>query len=146
MKKLIFILVVAFGSACQDIENCDTNDEWGFMFVQFLDKETNDVKPVRFTVFADDLTAFVPDTSYTSLGLHLNPNAESVVFRFDSVGTAITFEMEISYETQFSIFDDDCDPSLTFVNLDTVRYSFDSLSIPTQITNRLIDTNVQVFF
>ncbi len=137
---------MVLGAACQDIENCDTNDEWEFMIVRFLDKDTNTAKPVQFTVFANDLTVFVPDTSYTSLGLALNPSTESVLFRFDSTGTAISFEMEIAYETQLSVFDEDCDPSLSFFNLDTVRYTFDSLAIPTQITNRLVDTNVQVFF
>ena len=117
------------------------------MILQYLDQTTNQPVKVNFTVTASGSPyQFIPFDDSTSIPLPLDPNAASVTFNFDSVGSTTSYELEISYETQLSIFDESCDPSFIFLNLDTVRYSFDSLSIPGRITNREIPTNVQVFF
>ena len=147
MRKLLAISCLIVLAACQDIENCDTNDEQRFMILAFLDKETNAAKTVNFAITSGSTVLLNdPEASYSSIGLPLDPNSESVTFLFDSVGTAVSYQLKIGYETQISIFDEDCDPSITFLNLDTIRYTFDSLSIPGTVTNRQIDTNVQVFF
>lgn len=138
--------MVAF-AACNDIENCDANDELDFMIVRFFDKETRAAKQMGYTITADNSPfSFVPFTDSTGVGLPLNPDTESTTFFFDSAGTDVHEELVISYETQVSIFDPDCDPSFTFTALDTVRYTFDSLSIPGRITNRQLSTNVAIYF
>ena len=147
MRKLLVISCLIAFSSCQDIEDCGTNDEQRFMAVAFLDKETNGSKAVNFTISSGSSLLFnVPDTSYTVIGLPLDPSSESLQFQFDSLGTSVSYQLEVSYETQVSIFDEGCEPSFTFFNLDTINYSFDSLSIPGTVTNRQISTNVQVFF
>lgn len=147
MKKTLFILLVIAIGSCQDIENCDTNDEWNFMIVDFLDRETQTPVKIGFTITASGSPfQFVPFEDSTGIGLPLDPNSETVTFSFDSLGTSVSYSLEVSYDTQVSIFDEDCEPSFTFMNLDTVSYSFDSLSIPGRITNRQVDSNVQVFF
>ena len=146
VRKSIYIIALMLLGACQDIENCDTNDEQGFMVVAFLDKESGAPVKAGFTITAAGSPySFTPFTDSTAVGLPLNPDAESVTFFFDSLGASVRYQLEISYETQVSIFDEGCDPSIIFTNLDTLSYTFDSLSIPGTITNRLIDTNVQVF-
>lgn len=157
MKKFIFILVIGIFSACQDIENCDTNDEWRFIVVSFFSIEDNTPKAVDFSFTAENspyIYSFLADTTITDgdttivsdstfILLPLNPETTTTTFFFDS--DTASYMIEFSYDLQVSIFDEGCPPSISFMNLDTVRYSFDSLSIPGRITNRLIETNVEVF-
>lgn len=133
--------------ACQDIENCDANDEQRFMVVRFLEKESGQPKEANFSITdSGSPIEFLILEDLTGVALPLNPNSETATFFFDSLETNVHFELEMGYKTQVSVFDEACDPSFTFINLDTVRYTFDSLSIPGRITNRQIETNVQVFF
>lgn len=147
VKKTIFILTIFLFGACQDIANCDTNDEQSFMILEFLDKETEEPIKTGFTITATGSPyAFIPFRDDSSaVRLPLNPNEGSVTFYFDSLDTSIRYELEMSYGTQVSIFDEDCPPSITFMNLDTLRHTFSAVKIPGTITNRLIETNVQVF-
>ncbi len=145
MKKLFLIFSLGLFLSCNDIENCDTNDEQDFMVLRFFDLATQSTKKVGFTITASDSPyQFVPFDDSTGIGLPLNPNTDQTSFLFTS-DTSI-FELVISYDLQLSLFDDACDPSFVFSNLDTVSYTFDSLSIPGTITNRQLDTNVEVFF
>lgn len=145
MKKLLIILLIGGMSACSDIENCDTNDEQDFMILRFFDLETQTTKEVGFTITGSDTPfQFEPTTDFSAIGLPLNPSASSTGFVFTS--DTSNFELVISYDLELSIFDDACDPSFVFSNLDTVSYTFDSLSIPGTITNRQLETNVEVFF
>lgn len=134
-------------ASCQDIESCDANDEVSYMVVDFLDHETGSPKKQGFTITsASSPYEFVPFSDSLGVALPLDPNKNSLVFFFDSLGTTVHYELEVSYEVQVSIFDEKCDPSFVFSNLDTLRYSFDSVAIPGRITNRQIETNVQVYF
>ena len=144
MKKLLILFLVIVLGGCQDIENCDTNDEQAFMVVEFLDKESATPKKVGFLIGTGS-TAYsgIYSSDSTLAGLPLNPNTSETSYFF--LTDTSNFELTISYETQVSIFDEGCDPSVLFMNLDTISYSFDSLSIPGTFTNRLIGTNVQVF-
>ena len=150
MKKFIYIISVFVLASCQDIENCDSNDEMPEMVLEFLSRETQLPVKVGFTITASGSPySFEPFEDSTGVGLPLDPNAETVTFFFDSLQTSVRYELEMSYETQVSIFDEACRTSVTFLNLDTLderSYTFDSLSIPGTTTNRLIQTNVQVFF
>ncbi len=143
--------------SCQDIENCETDDTLDFIVVRFSDIETQESKTVgfRFSVdgspyqwrFPTDTTIVAGDTTIvidsTFVLLPLNPETESTTFRFDS--DTSNHVMELSYDVEYSIFDPSCEPSLTFKNIDTVRHTFDSLSIPGRVTNRQLSTNVEIF-
>lgn len=159
MKKLAFILFGLMIISCQDIENCGTDDNRDFLIVRFFDIETKDPKTVGFIFTVEDSPyqfRFLADTIISSSGdttinsdstfvlLPLNPSASSTRLLFDS-DTSNHF-IELGYNTEYSIFDEDCEPSLTFTNIDTLSYSFDSLSIPGTVTNRQLDTNVEVYF
>ncbi len=115
------------------------------MILRFFDLETQTTKEVGFTITGSDTPfQFEPTTDFSAIGLPLNPSASSTGFVFTS--DTSNFELVISYDLELSIFDDACDPSFVFSNLDTVSYTFDSLSIPGTITNRQLETNVEVFF
>ena len=147
MKKLGIIFIWLSALSCQDIENCDTDDNWGIMIVRFFDFETKDAKKIGFAIGTGNIRygeSFFSEDS-TFIGLPLNPDQKTTTFYFES--DTSRFELEMSYEDlEVSIFDPKCDPSYTFLGLDTVRYTFDSLSIPGTVTNRQLSTNVEVYF
>ena len=146
MKKLSIIILGLIIASCQDIENCGTDDNLDFMILRFFDYETQSAKKVGFTITAENSTdQFKPFADSTGVGLPLNPDDPTTTFFFDS--DTSHFELEMSYDQfRVSIFDPKCEPALTFIGLDTVRYTFDSLSIPGTVTNRQLDTNVEVYF
>lgn len=147
MKKLISILSVCLLTACSDIENCDTNDDLSFMTVRFFDKETKVSKQMGFTITADNSPyTFVPFEDSTGISLALDPNSDQTTFHFDSLGTSVRYDLIMSYDLQVSIFDPKCDPSLTFINLDTVSQTFDSTVVVGTVTNRQLSTNVEIYF
>lgn len=147
MKKLISILSVCLITACSDIENCDTNDDQSTMIIRFLDKETNAAKEVGFAVRAGSLVLLdgMSTEAYTGLALPLDPNSNQTTFTFDSIGTSVNYELVMSHDVQVSIFDPDCDPSFTFINLDTVRQTFDSTVVVGTVTNRQLSSNVEIY-
>ncbi|MEM6737450.1 MAG: DUF6452 family protein [Bacteroidota bacterium] len=147
MKKLLLIIsFICLFISCNDIENCDTNDEQDFMVLKFFDLESKTSKSVGFVISSEDIiysnSVYKSDSTEAELPLNATTDQTSFLFTSDTS----SFELIVSYEFQISIFDDDCDPSIFFGNLDTVRYTFDSLSIPGRVTNRQIGTNVEVYF
>ncbi|MEQ9466928.1 MAG: hypothetical protein RLN88_05915 [Ekhidna sp.] len=159
MKKLEIILFGLLILSCQDIENCGTDDNRDFIIVRFFDFETKDPKVVGFTFTAENSPyqfRFLADTTVSTSGdttivsdstfilLPLDPSTSSTRLLFDSDTTS--HFIELSYDKEYSIFDPACEPSLIFLNIDTVGYSFDSLSIPGTVTNRQLSTNVEVYF
>ena len=161
MKKEYFILcflVLLLG--CNDIENCDADQNRNFIVVRFYDLETQESKKVGFTftaenspnrfVFAADTTISTAsgDTTIISdstvIGLPLNPEAGISTFYFDS--DTSSHQIALSYLTEFSLLDPDCEPSLTFTNLDTVRQTFDSTVVVNSVTNIFVETNIEVYF
>ncbi|MEP1034012.1 hypothetical protein [Ekhidna sp.] len=146
MKKLAIILFGLLIISCEDIENCGTNDDLDFMAVRFYDLESAAEKKIGFTITAENSPySFTPFTDSTGVGLPLNPDDPTTTFFFDS--DTSHFELEISYaEKQVTIFDQKCDPSYTFIGLDTVRQTFDSTVVVGTVTNRQISTNVEIYF
>ncbi|MEP0985915.1 hypothetical protein [Ekhidna sp.] len=146
MKKLVFILMGLSVLSCRDIENCDTDDNLDFMIVRFYDIESGSSKKIGFEITAEDSPyTFTPFEDSTGVGLPLNPEDQTTTFFFDS--DTSSFELEMSYEeVEVTIFDPKCDPSLTFLGLDTVRQTFDSTVVVGNVTNRQISTNVEIYF
>ena len=145
MKKQTIILLASIVFACQDIENCDTDNNLDFMIVRFFDIETENAKKVGFVITAENSPFnFALSSDSTFVGLPLNPESPSTTFFFDT--DTSHHELELGHDVSFSIFDPKCDPSITFTNLDTIRYTFDSLSIPGTVTNRQLSTNVEIYF
>ena len=145
MKKLAIILLGLIIISCQDIENCRTDDNLDYMILEFHDLESQSTKKVGFVITAlESPYRYALSDDSTFVALPLDPEDTVTTFLFDS--DTSHFEVEMRYDPEFSIFDPACDPSITFLNLDTVRYTFDSLSIPGTVTNRQISTNVEVYF
>lgn len=146
MKKFGIILFGLVILSCQDIEDCRTDDNLDVMIVRFYDIETKQTKKVGFTIGSGSYIygeGYFSDDS-TAVALPLNPSENATTFFF--LTDTSNHELEMSHDVAFSIFDPKCDPSITFINLDTIRYTFDSLSIPGTVTNIQLDTNVKIYF
>lgn len=160
MKKgfiILFGLSLVFG--CGDIDNCQTDPNVAAMIVRFYDLESKEAKKVGFEFTAQDSPyrfVFAADTTISTAGdttivsdstyivLPLNQEADFSTFFFNS--DTSSHELMISYSKEFSIFDPDCEPSLTFVNLDTLSQTFDSTVVVNNFTNRQLDTNIEIYF
>lgn len=157
MKNLMIILILISSVSCQDIENCLTNDEQRVIILRFFDSDDESPKNGNFRITADNSPyefGFIADTvisagdttivsDSTFIALPLNPETPTTTFFFDA---DTSFYLELSYETNLSIFDPGCPPSLYFTNIDTVSYSFNAVAIPGTITNRKLGTNVEVYY
>lgn len=144
----IIILILGLLVGCQDIDNCTSDSNTDFMIVRFFDAETKTAKKVRFLVSTRDRTDVFfgfPEDSM-AIGLPLDPTRTSLAFLFDSDTSDNDFELEISYDQAFQIFDPDCPPSLFFNGLVTIRSSFDSTAVRGTVTNRQLTTNFEVYF
>lgn len=159
MKKLAIILFGLLILSCEEIENCGADDNTDFVIVRFFDLETQVSKKVGFTFtvegspyefrfLADTTISSTNDTTIVSdstfILFPLNPLTETTRLQFDS-DTSSHF-IELRHETSYSIFDEACEPSLTFINLDTVAQTFDSTVVVGNVTNRLLTTNVEIYF
>ncbi len=127
------------------------------MVVRFFDLGTETAKKianVRATT-QGGLTLLI-DTSYfasdsTAINLLLNAQDTTVTFFFDSVNSAdgfgtADFELQMVYDKEYTIFDPQCDPSVSFFNLDTARSTFDSTVIVGRATDLQLTSNIDVFF
>lgn len=159
MKKgLIILSLLPLIFSCGDIENCGTDQNLDYMIVRFFDLETKESKKVGFEIISSDpLVQFIipPDTTIENgdttivreievLALPLNANSSEITYFFNSDSS--NHQIQLSYNKEFSILDPDCEPSLTFTNLDTVRQTFDSTVVVSSITNIFTETNIEIYF
>lgn len=145
LKHIVLVLMLLTG--CQDIENCDADENYEFMIIDFYDLSTQEEKQVGFEVstpFESYGFSTYSDDS-TSLALYLNPADTTATFYFDS-DTLDQFTLQVSYQKQFSIFDPECPASVAYTSLDTVAQTFDSTVVVGTITNAQIGTNVEIYF
>ncbi len=145
MKKLVIIFIGLSILSCQDIENCGTDDNFDFMIVRFFDLESQSAKKVGFIIGSGN-TAFsnIYSEDSTAIVLPLDPVDTTTSFFF--ISDTSNHELIVRHDVEFSIFDPQCDPSITFLNLDTLQQTFDSTVVVGTVTNRQLDTNVEVYF
>ncbi|MEM6641497.1 MAG: hypothetical protein AAF616_00845 [Bacteroidota bacterium] len=102
--------------------------------------DTTIVRTIESITPAD--TSIVSDSTFILLPLDPARNSIKYLLQNDTSD----FFIELAYDPQVSIFDPECPASLVYTNIDTIAYNVDAVSIPGPITNRLVGTNVQVFF
>ena len=147
MKRLLVISIALIcGISCNDIENCNADDNTSFLIVGYNNFKTKGGRSdVGFRVQEVNspytISAFVDSTA---IGLPLNPEDTVVTYTFTTDSSS--FQLQVRYDREFSVFDAACEPSITFTGLDTLTQTFDSLVIESRIANREIDTNLEVYF
>lgn len=80
-----------------------------------------------------------------AIALPLNAAADTVTYFCLLPDGQYTDTFRLKYGREFSIYDKDCDPSLTYINLDTVSQTFDSMVVSGNVTNIQISTNIEVY-
>lgn len=153
MRKAIIICIGSILFGCRDIDNCDSDSSQPFMIVQFFDILERTPKQIGFqvrSVTREQGTFLIDSTFYrndsTVLLLLLNPEDTTLTVEFDSIDSPNDFELQIRYDREFSIFDPECPPAVSFVNIDTLRSTFDSTVVVGSITDRQLSNNIEVYF
>lgn len=157
MKKgLIILFIFSMISGCQDIDSCGADPNVNYMVIRFFDLETKEAKNIGFEIISDnprvqfliapDTTIVEEDTTIVNetevLALPFNVEENTITYFFNS--DTSNHELVIKYDKEFSIFDPDCEPSLTFTNLDTIRQTFDSTVIVSRVTQLLADPDTEL--
>jgi len=144
-NRLLIIMSICTLLGCSDIDNCTSDSNTSFMVVRFFDFETKESKKVGFRVSSTASTdLFGLSTDSLVIGLPLDPLDSTGLFLFDS--DTNDYFLRVRYDASFSLFDSNCDPSLFFSGLDTLRSSFDSTAIIGTVTNRQLTANFEVYF
>lgn len=128
--------------SCTSIEDCQNDPNRSFVILRF---QHDDI--VAFdSITVNNLNRLEGDTdTLTGLGVFIDPNLTQSLFTFYTDST--DYQLEISYQTQVQIFEIDCDPSMYVYDLDTIRQSFDSLSIQqTILTNYNLNGDLTIYF
>ena len=117
------------------------------MIIRFYDLETKETKKVDFAITAQNSpNIFLLSEDSLFVTLPLNPQDTTNTFFFDSIINDQKDTLKVRYNTAFSIFNPDCEPSLQFINLDTINQTFDSTAVVGSQTNSQIATNIEIYF
>ena len=98
------------------------------MVLRFFDIKTKESKKVGFRVSANHNEAlFGLSNDSLAIGLPLDLLDTATAFFFDS--DTNDYSLQVRFDKEFSLFDPACDPSWTFVGLDTLSSTFDSTAV-----------------
>ena len=108
-----------------------------------MDELNREIKFDSVKVQGSDSIFFDADT-IISTTIYLPVNGESTTSTFNFYTDSMDFFVELSYESQWTIFGEDCDPSLFISGLYTVAYNFDSLALINDILDADISENLEI--
>ncbi len=141
-------------ASCQEIKDCALQSSTEFAIIRFYEADSSDQteKTVAFSLIDEPTSNLVistmadtdEDDTITAVRLWLDAQASEVNYSFET--DSITYELKILYEPHLRIYYDECDPVYSF-KLDSV-YSpnFDSVVISNRVLDRVVTTNVEVYF
>ncbi len=133
--------------SCREIRDCQLNDETDFFAIRFFDRDTTNLaQPVmlsRVAIEGTGLNAIGIDTTLTTLGLFVNDFDTVTTYFFESDLGLDT--LTVSYQSEYFIFFEDCDPAQRFFDFKVIKHTFDSLIVNDTILNRRATDNVQIF-
>lgn len=142
----IFTLLIAILIGCQDIKDCQLKDDTNFYVVALFDKDTtSSTESVAFTSIIEESLngAFYLDTTMSTFILPINTTDTVTTYFFESELGSDT--MVVSYDFQYNIFFDECEPAQRFFGLQVLSHTFDSVSVVNDDLNNEIVRNVEVF-
>lgn len=157
--------------ACRDIESCNADPARQELIIQFLSDTSGAIQNVNYSflpagsdvLFVFDSTYFVAEEDTIIYGtfvpegdsillpegnraaLDLDANRDSITYYFILPDGTIPDTLNLRYNREFSIYDPECPPSLTYVNIDTVSQTFDSLKIVGTVTDVQITTHIEIY-
>lgn len=140
--------------SCQEIKDCTLEPSTDYAVVRFYrgDTSVKTEKTVAFTrVYESEVSNYyisnmadtLEDDTVNVIGLYLNPVDTLVTYLFET--DTITYELTMTYTPHLRIYYDECDPVYSY-KLDTA-YSpnFDSVAIFSEILDKNIPSNVEIY-
>jgi len=144
--KIFGVLLLIFSiAACSEVVDCSRETKTTAR-ISFFKKSDGTSLVIAF----DTIMTIDPDNIFfTALDsanvydLPLDPNVNSTTFIF--IKASVMDTLNLGYENQFVIIDEDCVPEIAFNNLEILNTSFDSLKI---VEIRLlieVENNINIF-
>ncbi len=137
-------LVIFCCMACTQIADCSLDPNISEFYIEF---DHTELRLVTFESVTNDLSSevyFDADTSFSKVQLPLTDTSPSLTYTF--VTDSGDYTLTLAYDTQLSIYGEDCPASNYFFNLEVIDHNFDSVAVTNNIlTNRITD-NIEVYF
>ena len=145
MKIFGAMMIVFSIAACNEVVDCsrETKTTARISFFKKTDGSTLAIAFDTIMAIGSESFFFTAIDSSSVYDLPLDPNVNSTTFIF--IKASVTDTLNLGYENQFVIIDEDCVPEIAFNNLEILNTSFDSLRI---VENRLlveVENNIKIF-
>lgn len=144
--KIFWVMLIIFSIAgCSEVVDCrrETKTTARISFFKKADGTSLEIAFDTITAIGSDSIFFSSKDTLSIYDLPLDPNVISTTFIF--IKASVTDTLNLGYENQFVIIDEDCPPEIAFNNLEILNTSFDSLKI---VENRLlieVENNIKIF-
>ena len=138
-------MIVVSIAACNEVVDCsrETKTTARISFFKKTDGTTLAIAFDTIMAIGSDNIFFTALDSASVYDLPLDPNVNSTTFIF--IKASVMDTLNLGYENQFVIIDEDCVPEIAFNNLEILNTSFDSLKI---VESRLlieVENNIKIF-
>ena len=133
--------------SCNDIKDCQLVDDTNFVVIALFDQDTtSQTESLDFTgITMEGLSIPIlnSDTTLSVFALPINTLDSVATFYFESELGMDT--MVVSYDNQYYIFFEECDPAQSFFNLEVISHTFDFVNVINSDLNDEIVRNIEIF-
>ncbi len=144
--KIFGVMLIIFSIAgCSEIVDCkrETKTTARISFFKKTDGTSLEIAFDTITAIGTDSIFFTVKDSLSVYDIPLDPNSISTTFIF--IKASVTDTLNLGYENQFVIIDQDCAPEIAFDNLEIINTSFDSLKIVERRLLIEVENNIKIF-
>ena len=144
--KIFGVMLIIFSIAgCSEIVDCkrETKTTARISFFKKIDGTSLEIAFDTITAIGTDSIFFTVKDSLSVYDIPLDPNSISTTFIF--IKASVTDTLNLGYENQFVIIDQDCAPEIAFDNLEIINTSFDSLKIVERRLLIEVENNIKIF-
>ena len=138
---IVFLLVLA----CNDIKDCDLDENRNFAVVSFYDKSDG---TLRDTLYFNRVISpgyiYEIDSVFGSVALPLDPNGEIMEFELET--DTLNYDLTVQYSTIVTIPSVECGPSVKIEDLQWSSSAFDSVALVNPILNYDELINAEIYF
>lgn len=144
--KIFGVMLIIFSIAgCSEVVDCkrETKTTVRISFFKITDGSSLEIAFDTITAIGTDSIFFTVKDSLSVYDIPLDPNSISTTFIF--IKASVTDTLNLGYENQFVIIDQDCAPEIAFNNLEIINTSFDSLKIVERRLLIEVENNIKIF-
>ncbi len=144
--KIYWVMLILFSIAgCSEIVDCkrETKTTARISFFKKTDGTSLEISFDTITAIGTDSIFFTAKDTLSIYDIPLDPNSINTTFIF--IRASVTDTLNLGYENQFVIIDEDCAPEIAFNNLEILNTSFDSLKIVESRLLIAVENNIKIF-